>query len=254
MTPDNENIILSDNEDITFGSYLRQIRLDKEISLEEVSYETKIGINMLKRLEAEDHQNLPEPVYVKSFLRSYAHVIGADTAEVVRLYQTSLEGMKIDVNLIGPSPLAERRPGNYWVAVVVSALCVIGLIYWIFVSSPDTENEENPQLEALHETAQEIDPPMSMSADMDFSEETIDVGVEKYLLKITAVEKTWLKIIVDGESPKEYSFKPNDTKKLEAKTGFDLLIGNAGGLQLELNGDPLVVPGKSGQVVSLKLP
>jgi hypothetical protein len=35
---------------------------------------------------------------------------------------------------------------------------------------------------------------------------------------------------------------------------FNLLIGNAGGISVQLNGQPVPVPGGSGQVVNLQLP
>ncbi|MEJ2038519.1 MAG: DUF4115 domain-containing protein, partial [Desulfosarcinaceae bacterium] len=73
-------------------------------------------------------------------------------------------------------------------------------------------------------------------------------------LEIKAVEPTWLKIITDDQTPKEYNLDAGDSLDLEAKTRFSLLIGNAAGVQLTLNGKPVPVPGKSGQVVTLQLP
>ena len=73
-------------------------------------------------------------------------------------------------------------------------------------------------------------------------------------LKLAAVEPTWLKIITDDQVPREYSMDVGDTLTLEARNRFSLLIGNATGVQLTLNGNPVPVPGKSGQVVTLQLP
>jgi hypothetical protein len=41
---------------------------------------------------------------------------------------------------------------------------------------------------------------------------------------------------------------------VEASAGYNLLIGNAGGLELKLNGEPITISGKIGEVVSIQLP
>jgi hypothetical protein len=79
-------------------------------------------------------------------------------------------------------------------------------------------------------------------------------GLEKHRLRILTVEDTWIKLSIDSGSPREYSLKPGDHLELEASTGFQLLIGNAGGIKIQLNGNPFEVAGKSGQVVSVKIP
>jgi hypothetical protein len=42
--------------------------------------------------------------------------------------------------------------------------------------------------------------------------------------------------------------------EMEASAGFNLLIGNAGGLELKLNGEPIKISGKAGEVVNIQLP
>ena len=67
-------------------------------------------------------------------------------------------------------------------------------------------------------------------------------------------ETTWLKIFIDNQDPKEYIFQPNEHHQWKATKGFELLIGNAGGLDLELNGEAINSVGTPGQVVHLRLP
>jgi hypothetical protein len=42
--------------------------------------------------------------------------------------------------------------------------------------------------------------------------------------------------------------------EMEASAGFNLLIGNAGGLKMEFNGKPVKISGKVGEVVNIQLP
>ncbi|MGD9236065.1 MAG: helix-turn-helix transcriptional regulator, partial [Desulfobacterales bacterium] len=81
----------SEKESFSFGYYLQSIRLEKNITLETVAEETRIAMSNLTAIEREDVESLPDPVFVKGFLRSYAQAIGADGDEAVRLYDARLK-------------------------------------------------------------------------------------------------------------------------------------------------------------------
>ena len=74
------------------------------------------------------------------------------------------------------------------------------------------------------------------------------------VLKGLVKERTWIRIKIDGGKAKEYIFDPGTSPIWKAKQVFDIIIGNAGGIDLELNGKPLGALGKSGDVVHLVLP
>jgi hypothetical protein len=63
-----------------------------------------------------------------------------------------------------------------------------------------------------------------------------------------------MKVIIDDQKQREYSLEAGDNIALEADTGFNLLIGNAGGVELLLNDNPIALQGKSGQVVNVQIP
>ncbi len=74
------------------------------------------------------------------------------------------------------------------------------------------------------------------------------------LLKATVQERTWIRVFVDDREPKDYVFQPGSTPEWTAEKGFELLIGNAGGVQLGLEGTDMKTFGKKGQVVRLNIP
>ncbi|MFH1984733.1 MAG: RodZ domain-containing protein [Pseudomonadota bacterium] len=73
-------------------------------------------------------------------------------------------------------------------------------------------------------------------------------------LLINTVEETWIKVTTDGMRTTEYMLKPGDHLQLEAEKGFDLLIGNAAGIAMQLNGQSVPILGNSGQVVTIQVP
>ena len=84
----NDHIIMNpDPRAMPFGRYLKAIRLQQGISLEEVAYETQISIRKLMLIEEEDHDQLPEAGQVQSLLRTYAKWIGVDEDDIVDRYE-----------------------------------------------------------------------------------------------------------------------------------------------------------------------
>lgn len=74
------------------------------------------------------------------------------------------------------------------------------------------------------------------------------------VLQLNAVELTWLRVSRDGGPPREMTLRPGQEVTLQAQNQYNLLIGNAGGIRLTLNDQPVRLPDKPGKVVRLKLP
>jgi len=247
----------SGKESLSFGRYLQAIRLEKKISLEQVSQQTRIGLGNLLLLEQEDHEQLPAEVYVKGFLRSYAKAVGADGDEVIRRY-----GSRLDVvQKISKSESSGKKKDRltWWKLLLslVLLICIItvSLIAVVFFQQAPDVDQSNKALEQKSAAAKE------QAADVQAEQQGPETDFkaakevpEKLLLNVTAVEETWLKVIMDEKAPAEYNLKPGDQIELEATTMFNLLIGNAGGLILRLNDKPISIPGKSGEVVTIELP
>ena len=65
------------------GEFLKQKRLDKNFTLEKLSQKTKISVNILKCLEANDYDHLPSAAYIKGFVQSYVKVLGIPQDEAI---------------------------------------------------------------------------------------------------------------------------------------------------------------------------
>jgi cytoskeleton protein RodZ len=66
--------------------------------------------------------------------------------------------------------------------------------------------------------------------------------------------RTWVRIYVDDQAPKEFIFQPGSRPQWKAKQGFSVLIGNAAGIDFEFNGEEIRALGNLGQVVRLNFP
>jgi transcriptional regulator with XRE-family HTH domain len=69
---------------VAFGPRLRQERERRQISLQSIAANTKIGVSLLEGLERDDVRRWPSGIFRRSFVRSYAAAIGADPEAVLR--------------------------------------------------------------------------------------------------------------------------------------------------------------------------
>jgi cytoskeleton protein RodZ len=63
------------------------IRQTNGISLEAISRDTKLKVTTLKAIEDANFDVLPGGIYNISYIRQYARAIGADEADLVKLYE-----------------------------------------------------------------------------------------------------------------------------------------------------------------------
>ena len=73
------------------GAALRDAREQREISLDELSRTTKISVATLRALERNQIDRLPGGIFVRGFLRAYAHEVGLDVEDTVQRYLAQFE-------------------------------------------------------------------------------------------------------------------------------------------------------------------
>lgn len=92
------------------GTYLRQHREEKKLTLEQVAEHTGIREPYLEDLENGDFHKIPGDVFIRGFLRNYGNYLGLDGNGLVEAYRTGSEPEKIlkDVGHAAPAPEAPK--------------------------------------------------------------------------------------------------------------------------------------------------
>lgn len=113
------------------------------------------------------------------------------------------------------------------------------------------EKVDKPALLPTQE--QPVKPPVD--EDLVVASTTEPPSVTDWLvLKGTVNARTWIRLHIDDQEPKEYIFQPGARPQWKAREGFYILIGNAAGIEFEFKGKKIENLGTLGQVVSLKIP
>ncbi len=266
----------------TLGKYLKSQRESKKISLNEVAKNTRVREPILRALEEDQHHLLPPATYVKGFLLAYAKYLGLDLNDILLRYERALKGESIaPPSMPPPEPEQENLPPQTlrpkqktrWnmkqIGVVAGVIVASLVVFHLFSPYPgkapiETSLEKGAEEKssippsppiAAPAPAPEVEPPVQEKNPLTPSAPVTaapPVQEKKAVsLELKAVEETWLSLQADDQSVKEMIFKPGEGTTFQASGRILMRLGNAGGLDLTLNGKPLRKLGKSGEVLNL---
>jgi cytoskeletal protein RodZ len=224
----------------SFGRYLKREREFRNISLREVAKNTRVREHLLRAIEEDQYDLLPAPTYVKGFLLSYAKYLGLDPNDILLRYERVLQGEPVIRPEVQPEKKILWNIKYRWAIGGTIGVCFIAS-YFLFLRPSESPIPSPPKKPVAEETS-----PSSKIA------ETPIVQEEKpFTLQLKAVEETWVSIRVNSQPEKEITFKPGEGASYKALNRIQLIVGNAGGLDLVFNEKPLERLGKSGEVVTL---
>ena len=125
-------------ESETVGERLKNVRLNKKSSLDQIAGEIGVRPDYLEALEEGRYDDLPADVYVKGFLKAYADYLDVPSEGLLKLYQKDRKLKKELVKLKkGYQPVKPVKSPRFVVTpkmmVVTGAALVILIIVGYFV-------------------------------------------------------------------------------------------------------------------------
>jgi cytoskeletal protein RodZ len=116
---------------VRLGQLLRQQRLKRKLSLEEVSRGTKIKEQFLAAIERGEYNKLPSPAYAKGFVTNYASFLGLPRAEVIALFRREFDEKRAYKVL--PDSLARQQTFPQYRIKIKDSLLIIGVLVVLFM-------------------------------------------------------------------------------------------------------------------------
>jgi hypothetical protein len=127
------------------GNTLREARVRRALTLQQVEEDTKIRVKYLQAMENEDWDVMPGATYVKGFLRSYSTYLGLDPDVIMDEFRS--RGYTPDEDrhepFAGSSVIGKprsHRGRNTIVFVAIICLLVLGVIYALGMNSNGDED------------------------------------------------------------------------------------------------------------------
>ncbi|GIV50011.1 MAG: hypothetical protein KatS3mg038_0532 [Candidatus Kapaibacterium sp.] len=223
------------------GSLLRAKRTELGLSVSDISRLTGIRPAIIEAIEAGSLDVMP-PVYMRSFLRRYARALGLDERS---LPFSSVEPHPLTSRRTTTPPAAssQRKP-NTALAVVI-ALGVLGAAGYLLYRSTESSNQPRPNLEQAEAPAETIRTAPSRGLLEYFGATTSD----SMRLEAVATDTVWISVTMDGRRSEQVTLRPGERRQWYALQAIILSIGNAGGVELYRNGEPLPALGHRGEAV-----
>ena len=263
------------------GAILKRCREYHDISLEEASQTTIIGISYLKSLEEDQIGDFANLTYLKGFLRIYATYLGLNADDMARMYD-KLYVAKDGKDYLKNSPAKSVRPALRMASLQKLVLPAVLLLLILIAASlfkrqpaptlrlsqPAATPSATPTVSAVQsistsgkvrKAAPEIgEPRVEAGADVTnssdkrpLSKKSADSG-RGFILKIKVTQNGNLNAAVDDSVSQSYELTAGDIIEWKAERSVSLDLSNAGGVDVELNGKPLKQlgpPGKPAYVV-----
>ncbi len=81
------------------GDILRETRQEQQLSQNEVAKELLLKPEILDAIEIGDWESLPDPAYVRGFIKNYAQLLGLDSIRLLALYRAEYDEKKFPKKL-----------------------------------------------------------------------------------------------------------------------------------------------------------
>lgn len=237
----------------TFGDELRKEREMRGISLKEIADATKISKRFLEAIERNDLKTLPAPVFTRGFVREYARYLGLNADDMVTRYGDFISTLEEPIGMHEPPPPVRPVPapaahssarGIVLVAVVLTVVAAAALIAFR-IGRGSGKGPKNPAPPSV--STQSAAP---LPAEIASTTTVAAAPAEGLNMEIRFNEKTWLSATADGKPALNDEFEPGQTRNLRANDAIIFkTLGNAGGVEITVNGARIRPLGESGDVV-----
>ena len=239
----------------TIGEYLKRVREACGYSLDDVAGITKINLRYLEAIEQDEFARIPGEIFCQGFIRSYAKCIGISEEEISRRIRETSKTEPQAVHTENQDNQAIRnavnKPGKARIILPVAVGVILtALLLILFTGGRDSETIRNSkelnELKELNEIKDVgiKDVPAESSEVQTLVEQE---KVEPVVLKIYARELTWISARIDDKETKEVLLKPGEGVMWNGESKVLITAGNAGGIDLDVNGKTLDPLGRSGE-------
>ena len=249
------------------GERFRAAREARGLSLSDVAEQIRIRSVYLAAIEDENWDAIGAPVYIRGFLRTYGRFLGLDTDEIVGAFNTGAGGAQAKQASVSAAaePGGRFEPARsrnlsplIWIASLVAVLLIAFIFYneLAFRKEPAPAPASSLDVASAQPSLAAASPVVSASpADSTSPGVSPSPGASgspaadaTQVVSLTFTASSWVRVTVDGNVSMEGTFPAGTARQFHGKTAV-LRIGNAGGVQVVVDGKNLGSLGKTGAVV-----
>ena len=141
------------------GNFIKEARLSRDQSIEELASDLKIGSHQLKAIEEGNEEELPEKVFVKAMVRRISQKLKLDTEFIMNEFKTERQEIKIDeiVEEVAKKTNKTKQTEDlsrvgFWIFILISGLLGLIASSLIFNLFSDSSQNQTPKQELIKKT------------------------------------------------------------------------------------------------------
>lgn len=256
---------------MTVGEELCTARERSGVSIDEVAGQLCLSVTYLRALEEGSYSKLPEPIYVRGYIRAYARLMSVSADALIEKYNEGLgdepgirqPSTENTVSLSRPTFRANRARSHIVIyvltAVVIGIILFLSLSYW---SKSDRDGSPSTGLEKVSiegadgrlifedfsseggEVSPIVQPQELELAGKDENIEAVASSEGNAFVSfidslfVSAEEECWIKV-TDGAGGTLHAalMSPGESLSLSGLAPFKVVVGNVQGVSLNFNGE-----------------
>lgn len=239
---------------VELGVRLRQFRTQKSIALEDVAAQTRIQERLLRAIEEGSIEQLPEPVYIKGFIKQFADALGLNGKEFAKEFPTGSS-----LPFIKPSwrhvPTAQLRPFHLYLVYVLLVIgSVNGLSFLVRRSATTSAANygDYPRPLSLPSPAPSNPQVMNFQPKIEstklIKESKNSQNNKPVQVGLIMKSESWVRVVADGKLAYEGVLQEGTQRTWVADQQLSVRAGNAGGVMVEFNNKSATQMGEPGEV------
>jgi transcriptional regulator with XRE-family HTH domain len=258
------------------GARLKQLRIEKGISLEEVQKKTKIHLNVLRAIEGDSLSDL-SPIYLKSFIRIYCNYLGVESKDYLGVSAQSSQATPVLNSKVGRPVGTRMERGRAFIKdtavkinslrpakkfnkliffVVLAVLVVLALTKLFSLFSNHQGNKPSADKRVVLSAPAPLKQKTRIEAQkkgaVPSKDNTAAFKLQKeitsgFTLGILAKDKCWISLKVDGRLAFHGVLAKGRFESWKAKNKIELSLGDAAAAELQVNDQRFPSLGRRGQ-------
>ena len=241
---------------MSLGSSITQARKSAGLSIEDLSASTNIRTALLKEIESNNFANCGGETYARGHIRNIATKLGVDPLIFIAAFEDeqmhtdrSMKELLVENSVMRQPEEARKVSWKVLATISVSSLFIAGLAQ-IIISN--TASVEIPEPIASITATESATPSPEATEATPTEQATVSTGEGVELVISATRAKSWL-FVSDATGRTLFSgqMSRGSSKTFRTDVSLNVKIGNAGGVDLTVNGKKVDSIGVDGEVVSV---
>lgn len=241
---------------MSLGSSITQARKSAGLSIEDLSASTNIRTALLKEIESDNFAICGGETYARGHIRNIATKLGVDPLIFIAAFEDeqmhtdrSMKELLVENSVMRQPEEARKVSWKVLATISVSSLFIVGLAQ-IIISN--TATVEIPEPIASITATESATPSPEATEATPTEQATVSTGEGVELVVSATRAKSWL-FVSDATGRTLFSgqMSRGSSKTFRTDVSLNVKIGNAGGVDLTVNGKKVDSIGVDGEVVSV---